>query len=170
MNPRRAVALDRTVGPLVYRLHACLYRATGGRLGDRSPLGPIVVLTTTGRRSGRRRDVLLLAMVDGDDLVVVASNAGRDAPPAWLHNVVADPEVTVRKGRLQRAVRARIVARDEDPELFARLDAFYPGWAHYQTLTDRPIPAVLLSGRVPGPGTDRARSGLETTRAATEVS
>src|SRR5438034_1014549 len=82
-----AVRLDRTVGRFIYPVHRMLYRLTGGRVGQKSAQGPMLLLTTTGRKSGQPRTQPLLYMPDGDNYVVVASNGGRDQPPAWWLNL-----------------------------------------------------------------------------------
>jgi len=145
MNPRTAVLIDRTVGPVVYRLHRWMYRMTGGLLGQSSSVGPMLLLTTIGRRSGQPRIVPLLYMEDGGRFVVVGSNGGRPAPPAWLLNLGAHPEAEVQVGRLHYRVQAEVLHGDARGDLWDRLGRFYSGWAHYQTLTDRSIPVVVLT-------------------------
>ena len=145
MNPRTAVLIDRTVGPLVYRLHRWMYRMTGGLLGQSSSVGPMLLLTTTGRRSGQARTVPLLYMEDGGRFVVVGSNGGRPQPPAWLLNLTANPRADVQVGRLRHRVQAEILHGAARGDLWTRLGQFYAGWAHYQTLTDRSIPVVVLT-------------------------
>jgi deazaflavin-dependent oxidoreductase (nitroreductase family) len=145
MNPRTAVRIDRTVGPLVYRLHRWMYRLTGGFFGQSSPVGPMLLLTTTGRKSGQARTVPLLYMEDGGRFVVVGSNGGRPQPPAWLLNLRAVPEAEVQVGGERRRVRAEILEGAARGALWERLTQFYAGWAHYQTLTERAIPAVVLT-------------------------
>ena len=145
MNPRTAVLIDRTVGPLVYKLHRWMYRMTGGLLGQSSSVGPMLLLTTTGRRSGQPRTVPLLYMEDGARFVVVGSNGGRPQPPAWLLNLTANPSGEVQVGKLRHRVRAEILHGAARGDLWNRLGQFYAGWAHYQTLTDRSIPVVVLT-------------------------
>ena len=76
---------------LATRLHVGAYRLTGGRLGGRIAGGPVLLLNHVGRRSGRRRVTPLLYLEDGDDLVLVGSRGGSDAPPAWWLNLQAAP-------------------------------------------------------------------------------
>lgn len=144
MNPKWTVRLDRTIGRRIYPLHGWLYRVTGGRIGHRSPLGPVLLLTANGRKSGLPRISPLLYFADGDDYVVVASNGGRPQMPAWFHNVRANPEVEVQAGRRRFRAKAEVASPEERARLWPRLTEFYKGWAHYQTLTDREIPVVLL--------------------------
>ncbi len=134
------------------RLHQVVYEGTGGRIGHRALLVPTLLLTTTGRRSGRDRTVALTYARDGDGLVVVASNHGGDADPAWLHNIRSDPEVTIRIGRDRRRGRARIVEPgDADRErLWELVNANNHGrYTGYQAHTSRPIPLVVLTPRSP---------------------
>ena len=144
MKPTTAVRIDRSVGRLVYRLHRWMYRLTGGMLGGTSSVGPMLLLTTKGRRSGEARTVPLLYMDDGGRYVVVGSNGGRPAPPAWLLNLRANPDAEVQVGSQRHRVRAEILDGAARGPLWERLTQFYAGWAHYQTLTDRSIPAVVL--------------------------
>ena len=144
MDPKRAVAFDRSVGPLFYRLHRHVYRATGGIVGHRSRVGPFLLLTTVGRRTGTRRTTPLLYLADGDDLVVVASNGGRDQPPAWLLNLEATPAADVQVGRRKIPVVADVLRGAAKADLWPRLAGFYAGWDHYQELTDRELPVVRL--------------------------
>lgn len=147
MDPRNAVRFDRTIGRAFYRAHRWLYRLTGGAIGHRTPEGPMLVLTTTGRRSGKPRASVLLYMPDGDDFIVVGSNGGRPQAPAWLLNVRAEPEVEVQVGRRRFAARAEVLDGADREDIWPRLKAHYRGWDHYQTLTDRTIHPVRLVPR-----------------------
>jgi deazaflavin-dependent oxidoreductase (nitroreductase family) len=142
---RFTVGLDRTVGRLVYRIHRRLYRLTGGWIGHRTPVGPILLLTTTGRRSGRRRSVPLLYFEQSGDYFVVGSNGGRPSYPGWILNVQSDARVSVQVGPRRFAAVAKVVSSAQRDDLWPRLTGFYPGWAHYETLTDRPIKVVRVS-------------------------
>jgi len=118
---------------------------SGGLLGQSSSVGPMLLLTTTGRRSGQARTVPLLYMEDGGRFVVVGSNGGRPQPPAWLLNLTANPRAEVQVGKLRHRVQAEILHGAASGDLWTRLGRFYAGWAHYQTLTDRSIPVVVLT-------------------------
>jgi deazaflavin-dependent oxidoreductase (nitroreductase family) len=142
---RFTVGLDRTVGRSVYRIHRGLYRLSRGWIGHRTPVGPILLLTTTGRRSGRRRSVPLLYFATSGHYFVVGSNGGRPSPPAWIHNVQSEPRVSVQVGPRRFAAVAQLSSSAERDDLWPRLTEFYPGWAHYESLTDRPINVVRIS-------------------------
>jgi len=139
------------------RFHQWLYLSTDGRLGYRlAGAIPSLLLTTTGRRSGRRRTVTLVFAEDrrGEHppgYVVVASNHGRDDPPAWLLNLEADPSAEVQIKREMRACRATIVRPGDDdyPRLWELANVRYGGrhrnrYERYQAGTTRPIPVVRL--------------------------
>jgi deazaflavin-dependent oxidoreductase (nitroreductase family) len=141
---RYTVAFDRTVGRWSYRVHRRLYRLTGGVIGHRTFMGPMLLLTTTGRRSGEARTTPLLYMPDGADYYVVGSNGGRDRPPAWLLNLEANPDASVQAGRRKVRVKAEVLRGDAKQAVWPRMVEHYSGWDHYQQLTEREIPAVRL--------------------------
>lgn len=129
------------------RLHVSLFRATGGRFGGRMFDSPVLVLTTTGRKSGKKRESPLLYLEDGDDLVVIASNGGTASHPAWYLNLTASPEAEVRVGERTIPVRAREARGEERWRLWERAVEMYPPYAGYQEKTDREIPVVVLRKR-----------------------
>lgn len=125
-----------------------VYRLSGGRVAGHVPGGaPICVLTTVGRRSGRRRSVPLLYLTDGDGLVVVASRGGMEGHPSWYLNVLANPEVVVETGRQRRPMRAHPATAAEKERLWPALVAAYEHFAAYEARTSRDIPVVLLRPR-----------------------
>src|SRR3954451_12418316 len=99
-------------------VHCALYRWTGGKVGGRLAGCPVLLLTTTGRRSGKQRTTALLYLADGDRLVVVASRGGDDLSPAWYHNLHANPGVTVQTGRNARPMRAATTSEAERERLW----------------------------------------------------
>ena len=129
---------------LASAFNVAVYRASGGRLGNRMQKAPVLLLHHTGRKSGKERVAPLLYLDDGDDLVVVASKGGAEKHPAWFHNLMAGPETTVEVGRERRRVRARRATPQERERLWPRLVAIYRPYADYQTYTDREIPVVVL--------------------------
>jgi deazaflavin-dependent oxidoreductase (nitroreductase family) len=128
-------------------LHRFLYRASGGRIGGRLWNLPVVLLTTTGRHTGKRRTVPLCALRDGDDVIVIASYGGLDRPPAWWLNLKANPQAELQDGRARRAVTARNAAPDERARLWAEVTARAPGYLGYERRTTREIPVVILQPR-----------------------
>ena len=126
------------------------YRATGGLVGGRLRGLPGILLTTTGRRSGARRTVHLPTIVDGADLLVVASFAGNERHPAWYLNLVAHPRVEVQRGRRTFAATASPVEGEERERLWARIVEIAPYYADYQRGLTRLIPVVRLVPDRPG--------------------
>lgn len=127
-------------------IHRGLLRISGGRWGWRAAKMPVLELTTTGRKTGRRHSVMLTSPVqEGTAIVVVASRGGDDRHPAWFLNLRSDPNVEVStKGAPGRPMRARVATTDERARLWPRVTAVYRGYAGYQTKTGREIPLVLL--------------------------
>ena len=142
-----AVQFDRTIGRRFYRIHRFVYRRTGGFIGHRSPAGPILLLTTVGRKTGHRRTTPLLYMPDGPRFVAVGSNGGRDQPPAWVLNLVATPTAEIQVGRRRLPVEAHILTTEEKAAMWPRLLEHYKGWGHYQQLTTREIRVVSFRPR-----------------------
>jgi len=127
------------------RLHAAVYRLSGGRIGSRFGTLEQVLLTTTGRRTGRQRTTpLMVTPVDGDRWVLVASWGGSPEHPQWYLNLVAHPDVRVQRGRRTYAMRARTAEGAEREELWRAAVAANPGYATYQERTERQIPVVVL--------------------------
>jgi F420H(2)-dependent quinone reductase len=141
------VRLSRFVLRLAMWLHKTLYRASGGRIGGRRGAVPILLLTTTGRRTGKRRTVPLQYLADGETLVVVASNGGRPANPSWFHNLRAQSRVEVEIGRERRAMQAREATAEERGRLWPAVVGLWSGYADYQRGTAREIPLVILERR-----------------------
>jgi deazaflavin-dependent oxidoreductase (nitroreductase family) len=106
---------------------------------------PVLLLTTTGRRSGKARTTPLTFFREGDDLVVIASNGGSDRAPDWSLNLRQNPQATVRIGVQELAVTARTASAEERQRLWPGITATYAGYARYEQRTARPIPVVILS-------------------------
>jgi deazaflavin-dependent oxidoreductase (nitroreductase family) len=128
-------------------LHRRLYRVSGGRIGGRLWDLPVVLLTTTGRKTGKKRTVPLCSLPDGDDIVVIASYGGLDQPPAWWLNLEANPHAELLSGRTRRAVIARNAGTDERARLWAEVTSRAPGYLSYERRTTREIPVVILTPR-----------------------
>jgi F420H(2)-dependent quinone reductase len=126
-------------------LHPILYRWTGGAGILGRSLGHLtILLTTTGRRSGRARTTALWTFPHGPSLVVVGTNGGSRRTPAWVLNLRAQPAAAITIGREPRAVHAREAAGDEYERLWAQVVAAYPGYEAYRDRAQRPIPLVVL--------------------------
>jgi deazaflavin-dependent oxidoreductase (nitroreductase family) len=142
------VAIANPLLKLMSRLNTWAYRATGGRLGGKFRGGaPVMLVTTVGRKSGKRYTSPLLYLRDGDQVVTVASKGGMDHHPLWYRNMVANPDVDVQIGTTVAPMRARTASADEKAALWPKLVAMYPDYASYQARTQRDIPVVILARR-----------------------
>jgi deazaflavin-dependent oxidoreductase (nitroreductase family) len=131
-------------------LHDAAFRASNGLLFNRFLGMPIVLLTTTGRKSGRPRATMLLAPVqDSDRLVLVASYGGDDRHPAWFLNLRDNPHVEVLMDGRTRRMHARVASREEKAALWPRVTAVAWNYAQYQRQTARDIPLVILEPAPP---------------------
>lgn len=127
--------------------HVLVYRATGGRLGQRVPsVPPMLLLDHVGARTGRRRTTPLVYMPIEDDFLIVGAKGGHPRDPAWMHNLRAHPEVGIQVGRRRLEVRAREVwEEDERRRLWDGAVEYNAHWRRYRRRTDRVIPLVILS-------------------------
>lgn len=123
------------------------FRANGGKVGGRFEGSRLLLLTTRGARSGAPHTTPLGFLADGDRYVVIASAAGGPHNPAWYHNVLAYPTVTVELGESTFEATATVPSRPERDSLWTRITASMPGYAEYQQQTDRVIPVVVLTRR-----------------------
>jgi deazaflavin-dependent oxidoreductase (nitroreductase family) len=132
---------------LTGRLNVPLYRLSRGRIGGRVGRAPVLLLTTTGRKSGVSRTAPVVYMADGDRLVVIGSNAGNARPPAWALNLRATPDASVEVGAERRSVRARVASGDERADLWRRMNEQYAGFEDYRAKTSRDIALFVLEPR-----------------------
>lgn len=129
---------------MLWRLHRTAFRLSGGRLGARLGRFRTLLLTTTGRRSGRPVGVMLSYVDDDGDPVVVASNAGDDRHPSWYLNLQAHPLAEIQIGGEARRVRARTTIGAERERLMREFVTRDRSYAEYQRRTARPLPVVVL--------------------------
>ena len=132
---------------LASRAHARLVRRSGGRLGRRFLGADVLVLRTTGRRSGEPREAPVFFVAHGDGFAVVASNAASPRPPAWWLNLQAEPDAEAYLAGAWRPVRARRASDEEAEALWPRLVKVYPGYDHYRSIATRELPVVVLEPR-----------------------
>ena len=128
--------------------HVRVYRETGGERGYHWRGTTILLLTTTGRKSGERRTTPLIHRSDGERWVIVASKGGAPAHPAWFENILASPddvEIEVKSELIP--VRASIAEGEEHSRLWALMNEVWPSYDEYQARTDREIPVVILTRR-----------------------
>jgi deazaflavin-dependent oxidoreductase (nitroreductase family) len=129
------------------KLNVPLYRATRGRLFGRIGRAPVLLITTTGRRSGQPRTAPILFLADGPRLIVIGSNAGNENPPAWALNLLANPDAEVQVRGERRRVRARVAEGEERAELWRRMNDQYDGFDGYRERTARDIRLFVLDPR-----------------------
>lgn len=122
------------------------FRSNEGRVGNMFEGAPMVLITTTGAKSGRKRVTPLMCLPDGQDLLIFASAAGAPSSPAWFHNIVAHPDIVVEYGPDTFDAHAEVVERSERDRLYATQAERYPQFAEYETKTTRVIPVVRLRG------------------------
>jgi F420H(2)-dependent quinone reductase len=128
------------------RFHTWVYRRSGGLLLGSLGLGrKVLLLSSTGRKSGVTRTSPLVYMADGERFVLYGSNGGLESPPAWLLNLQANPRAEVEIGRRRIAVRAHIAEGEEQARLLPLAHAYNPHWKGYQHKTSRHIPLIVLT-------------------------
>jgi deazaflavin-dependent oxidoreductase (nitroreductase family) len=120
------------------------FRANAGKVGGPFADTPLLLLNTIGATSGQARTNPLAYLADGDRVVVFAANGGRDQHPAWYHNLLAHPLVTVELGSAQFQARALIAEEPERTRLYAKMVERNPGFAEFERNANRSIPAVVL--------------------------
>lgn len=127
--------------------HAWLVRRTGGRFGGRLVGAEILVLRTTGRRSGQPRDAPMFFLRHGDDFAVVASNGASKRSPAWWLNLQSEPDAEALLRGKTYSVTARPATAEEVAELWPQFVELYSGYAHYKSIATRELPMVVLAAR-----------------------
>ena len=145
MHVVSAVRLRRWAIKALSQAHLVVHRATRGRVLGSVAGMPVLLLTTTGRRSGKARTTPLTFFRDGTDLVVIASNGGADRPPGWSLNLQQTGRAVVRIGTDKLVVTTRPASEQERERLWAVVTAMYAGYARYQERTSRQLPIVLLT-------------------------
>jgi deazaflavin-dependent oxidoreductase (nitroreductase family) len=120
------------------------FRANKGKVGGFWEGKPLLLLTTTGAKSGKRRTTPTMYLRDGDRLLIFASKNGAPTHPAWYHNLVAHPQVTIEVGSETYEATATVLKGEERDRLYARQAELYPQFGEYQTRTTRRIPVIAL--------------------------
>jgi deazaflavin-dependent oxidoreductase (nitroreductase family) len=139
------VANAKDIGArIVTGFHEAVFRLSNGRIGNRGFGMPVLILTTTGRKTGKQRTTMLTSPVqDGDQLVLVASYGGDDRHPTWFLNLRDNPQVEITMDGRARRMRARVATQEEKEKLWPRVVAAYRGYGQYQKRTERDIPLVI---------------------------
>ena len=144
---RLAMGLGATGLRLMGKLNVPVYRATRGRLMGKVGKAPVLLITTTGRKSGRLRTAPVCYLADGDRVIVIGSNAGNRNAPAWALNLEANPDAEVEIGDERRKVLARVAEGEERAELWRKMTDQYSGFDEYEARTDRDIALFVLDPR-----------------------
>lgn len=124
--------------------HMRRYLETGGEDGHTWRGAPTLLLTTTGRRSGKKTTTPLIYGIDGDRYLVVASKGGAATHPMWYTNLVANPEVEIQVKAEKFRGRARTAEATDKPRLWKLMTATWPAYDDYQARTQRDIPVVII--------------------------
>ena len=120
------------------------FRANDGKVGGQFERATLLLLTTTGAKSGQARTLPLAYFADAGHIYIVASKAGAPSNPDWYYNLLAHPDVTVEIGSETFEATATVLEREERDTVFAKIAAMAPGFGEYQTKTSRVIPVVEL--------------------------
>jgi deazaflavin-dependent oxidoreductase (nitroreductase family) len=120
------------------------FRANEGKVGGRFEGRPVLLLTTTGAKSGRAFTLPLVYLQDGERLLIFASKAGSPTNPDWYHNLVANPSVTVEVGAESYEATAKVLTGEERDRQYARQVEAMPMFGEYQQKTTRVIPVIAL--------------------------
>ena len=142
------MVLKDAVFKAVTRFHQLVFDVTKGKVTGKGMGMPVLKLTTVGRKSGQRRSTMLTSpLIEGDNVILVASYGGDDRNPMWYSNLVANPDVDLVMNGSTRAMRARVAEGDERTRLWEALAAKHTNYAGYQRKTSRQIPVVVLEPR-----------------------
>ena len=120
------------------------FRANAGKVGGQFEGAPMLILHSTGARTGIEREIPLMYRAEGDHWAIFASKAGAPTHPDWYHNLIATPAASIEVGTDTIAVTARVAEGDERERIWSGQKAEYPGFADYEKATDRVIPVVIL--------------------------
>lgn len=129
---------------LVMAIYVFLYRRTGGKVGGRLGVMPVLLLTTTGRKTGKKHTVPVMYLSESPNYIITASNNGGEKPPAWWLNLKGNPQATIEIGGDMKLVTIEQAGPEEKKRLWVQLVAKAPAFEGYQKRTQREIPMVIL--------------------------
>ncbi len=136
--------MNKTLMKVIGIVHTSLYKVSGGKLARNMRGSEVVLLTTTGRQSGKQRTTPLFGLADGDNWTLIASQGGHPEHPNWYLNLRDNPEVELQVGSKTMRMRAERAEGGERDRLWSRMGLMYDGYNDYQKLTRRVIPVVVL--------------------------
>lgn len=143
-------------------LHEFWYRTTNGLIGGNMLGARVLLLTTTGRKSGKRYTTPLTYLEDGENLVIIASNGGAETDPNWWRNLQADPQALVQVGSQHKELRAEAARGAERNRLWSAVTTRYPVYRRYAEATKREIPVVVLRANIAEEAIAREAQATET--------
>jgi F420H(2)-dependent quinone reductase len=129
------------------KLNVPIYRLSRGRIFGNVGTAPVLLLTSTGRRSGQKRTAPVVFLADGERYVVIGSNAGNVRTPAWSYNLQANPDAEIELRGAHKLVRARVAEGEERAELWRKVNEMYEGFDDYDAKTSRDIAVFVLEPR-----------------------
>src|SRR6266566_7050353 len=129
---------------LIFNVMVFLYNVSGGRIGGKMGKVPVLLLTTTGRKTGKQRTLPLIYIMDDSAYVITASAGGADKHPGWFFNIRSNPQATIQVKDAHIKVKAEVAGQEKKSELWARLVEVAPNFAGYEKRTSREIPMVIL--------------------------
>lgn len=129
------------------KLNVPIYRLSRGRIFGNIGTAPVLLLTSTGRRSGQQRTAPVVFLADGESYVVIGSNAGNARTPAWSYNLQANPDAEIELRGARKRVRARVAEGEERAELWRKVNQMYEGFDDYDAKTSREIAVFVLEPR-----------------------
>jgi deazaflavin-dependent oxidoreductase (nitroreductase family) len=142
--PAKIVPFVRAMMKFYTRLNVWVFKKSNGRLMNKFPGGaPICLVGMTGRKSGQRREVMLIHLPQGDNKLLVASQGGLDADPVWFKNIMANPRVDITANGVKKDYAVRQASSEEKRALWPHLLSLYPDFDEYQARTDRDIPVLI---------------------------
>jgi deazaflavin-dependent oxidoreductase (nitroreductase family) len=129
------------------KLNVPIYRLSRGRIFGNIGTAPVLLLTSTGRRSGQKRTAPVVFLADGERYVVIGSNAGHQRTPAWSYNLQANPDAEIELRGTRKLMRARVAEGEERAELWRKVNEMYEGFDDYDANTSRDIAVFVLEPR-----------------------
>ena len=136
--------MNKKLMKLIGSAHTSLYKMSGGRLARYMRGSEVVLLTTTGRKSGKQRTTPLFGLADGESWAVIASNGGHPEHPNWYLNLRDNTGVELQVGSEKKRMRATTAQGEDRARLWAKMTELYSGYDEYQSFTERVIPVVVL--------------------------